>query len=89
VSDLRLLSKRQVTELLSISKAQLDIWRRKRGFPQPLHILGVNRWRPADIEAWISANALLTKRASLPCPAVSGHVRANGGKLRKSLDNQP
>jgi predicted DNA-binding transcriptional regulator AlpA len=57
LADLQLLSKRQVTELLSISKAQLDIWRRKRGFPQPLHILGVNRWRPADIEAWITKNA--------------------------------
>jgi predicted DNA-binding transcriptional regulator AlpA len=88
-ADLQLLSKRQVTELLSISKAQLDIWRRKRGFPQPLHIFGVNRWRPAEIEAWVSTNAQLTQRASLACPAVSGHVRANNGKFRKSLSNQP
>ena len=76
----QLLNKRQVMALLSISKTTLDVWRRDRGFPAPVNLFGINRWRSAEIEAWIQINAQVTMRVGLPRPAPSSTVQTNGRK---------
>jgi predicted DNA-binding transcriptional regulator AlpA len=79
LSDLQLLSKRQVISMLSISKTTLDVWRREHGFPQPIRIHGLNRWRPAEIETWVRANAGLREPAVLPRSEPSGTGHADTG----------
>ena len=81
-----LLSKRQVLAMLSISKATLDRWRRDRGFPAPVSLFGINRWRWVDIEGWIRAHAVirakpgLTIDAVLPEPSGSSVSHRNANK---------
>jgi predicted DNA-binding transcriptional regulator AlpA len=55
--SLRLLSKKQVADLLAVNPFTIDRWRRTDAtFPEPLWVTPTTcRWRRTDIQAWLNA----------------------------------
>lgn len=54
--DYRLLTKREVAEILTIKTHTLDTLRRAGNFVSPVKIGGSIRRRSIDVAAWIDAN---------------------------------
>ena len=55
----RLLSRKALAVILGVSLSSLDRWRAdpRQNFPKPIQrFLPTQRWRRADIDAWISRN---------------------------------
>lgn len=56
MSDIALLTDKQVAELLSIHQITVWRWVREGKLPAPIKITsGATRWRRADIAAWLNA----------------------------------
>ena len=41
----------------SVGRSTFHRWRKTKGFPPPLQIGGVKRWKEEDVVAWIDAQA--------------------------------
>ena len=55
MNDMQMLTRKDIEELLKISKGTIYRWMEADEFPNPLH-LGANmiRWRSTDIEKWLA-----------------------------------
>ena len=78
----RLISKRELRELIPLS--DVSIWRKikKNEFPAPIQLGPYkNAWRLEDVEAWIQAQA--SKGASKQPDRLRRDVRADRGSTEK------
>ena len=55
MSNITLLTVRDVAALLRIGRSTLYRYMHEDGFPRPIQVLGVKRWRSDDLQAWILA----------------------------------
>lgn len=51
--DIDMLSTEQVAELLAVSEKTVIRYARSGKLPQPIRLGKFNRWRRADLEAWM------------------------------------
>ena len=67
-----LLTETHVAELLAVSPRTLQAWRWQGGGPLYLKLGGAVRYRPADVESWLSERARSNTVTWEPRPAESG-----------------
>ena len=67
-TDLKLIRKREVCDLLGVSVWSLDRWVRLRQFPAPIYVTddAPSRWRVRDIEAWLTKKRSQRRRKPKP-----------------------
>ena len=65
----RLLRRREVEELVGLSRASIYRLRRSGGFPRPVRVSSTAvRWRESDIHAWIQSRPTATTEVGSPSP---------------------
>jgi len=54
---MQVLTSKEVTKKLNISRATLYVWVRNEGFPKPFHIGGGRKtyWDEADVNKWLTS----------------------------------
>lgn len=58
----KLLSHKELSQLLNIHRATLHRWRSTELVPEPVYIGAAPRWRADEIEAWLNAGCPPARR---------------------------
>ena len=74
-----LVSAKELSQRLGVSISSIYQWRRSRGFPAPIALGSVSRWRWSDVLSWIDEQPRVQ-----PAPPISSPGRPKATCVRRA-----
>jgi len=72
-----LLSAKELSQRLGVSISSIYQWRKSQGFPAPLALGAISRWRWGDVLEWLDARPRVQPAPPIASP---GRPRATGAR---------